>query len=90
MLDAVEQVRHGSLVTFQPEFSQAVDDGIAAAMATEHQFNALGPHAFRTEGEIGVRVLQESILMNAGLCREDRSPADRLIRGLLDSGQALN
>eukprot|EP00913_Durusdinium_trenchii_P035355 g33085.t1 len=86
-LDAVDHARDRFVGRFDSDLAKLMSDGTFAAVTAEHECDAVGTDPFGAVGEIGVGVLQQAILMNAGFAGENVAAADRLHGRHRDAGE---
>ena len=66
LLNLVDNRGHFFISGREVQFGESMGDGATAAVTSEDQLNVSTPHYFRSKRQIGVWILEQSVLMDAG------------------------
>ena len=64
--DSIQHLLHPGLGRFDTELFESMCDGPLAAVPSDHELDAFSPNPFGTVGEVGVGMLEQSILVDSG------------------------
>ena len=90
MRDALQDTIHSGLISAATQFFQTMSNGPAAAVASNGQADSVNSDLLRWKREIGLRILEQTILVNSRFGREYVLTTDRLVRCQRDASELSN